>query len=72
MYYYVSMEKLLEHEIFKLKQLKRWLGEILATRVWPNGNYSVNHPLLFLVQSRSTVNMFILTTAILIIVLHWF
>ena len=35
------MEKLLEHDIFKLKQLKRWLGEntILATHMWPNGNY---------------------------------
>ena len=40
-FYYVSMEKILEHEIFKLKKLKRLLGEntILATRVWPNGNY---------------------------------
>ena len=44
-FYYVSMEKLLEHEIFKLKQLKRWLGEntILATRVWPNGNYGITY-----------------------------
>ena len=40
-FYYVSMEKLLENDIFKLKQLKRWIGEdtILAMRVWPNVNY---------------------------------
>ena len=37
------MEKLLEHDDFKLKQLKRWLGEntILVTRVRPNGNYAL-------------------------------
>ena len=36
------MEKLLEHDTFKLKQLKRWLGKntIFTTRVWPNGNYA--------------------------------
>ena len=40
-FYYVSMEELLEHDIFKLKQLKRWLGEntFLASRVWPNDTY---------------------------------
>ena len=33
--YYVSKEKIIEHDILKLKQLKRWLGEntISATRV---------------------------------------
>ena len=41
-FYYVSVEKLLEHDIFKLEQLKRWLGEntIFAMRVWPNGNFA--------------------------------
>ena len=34
-FYYVSREKLFEHDTFKLKQLKRWLREniILANRV---------------------------------------
>ena len=42
-FYYVSMEKLLEQDTFKLKQFKHWLGEntILTTRVWPNDNYAV-------------------------------
>ena len=40
--YYVFVKKLLEHDTFKLKQLKRWLREntILATRVWLNGDYA--------------------------------
>ena len=40
---YASMEKLVEHDIFKVRQLKRWSEEntILATRAWPNGNYAV-------------------------------
>ena len=39
------MEKLLEHDILKLKQLKRWLRKntILATRVWPNDNYAAKY-----------------------------
>ena len=36
------MEKLLEHDIFKLKELKRWLGENKKI-LWPNGNYAAQN-----------------------------
>ena len=40
--YFVYIEKLLENDVFMLKQLKRWLGEntILATSVGPKANYA--------------------------------
>ena len=44
-FYYVSTEKLLEHYILQLKQLKRWLGAniFFATRVWATRNYATTY-----------------------------
>ena len=47
-FYYVSMNKLLEHDIFKFKELKRWLGEntMLTTHEWTNDNTGVERSTL--------------------------
>ena len=42
------MNKLLEHDIFKFKELKRWLGEntMLTTHEWTNDNTGVERSTL--------------------------